>query len=145
MATSYVPANHNRVSPYLITRDAPGVLRLLREAFGGEEIECMRHKDGRIMHAEVRIGGSVIMLSEGSADYPPQPSMVHVYVPDCDEAYRRAPACGASSVREPADQFYGDRSAGVRDTGGTQWWIATHQEDVSRDELERRAAAAGRG
>jgi len=145
MSASYVPTGHGRVSPYLVTKDAASVIRLLTSAFGAEEIDRHLGPDGQIMHAEVRIGDSVVMLSDASEAFPAMPCMVHVYVPDCDDAYRRALADGATSVREPADQFYGDRSAGVRDAGGNQWWIATHQEDVAPEEMARRAAAAGKG
>jgi uncharacterized glyoxalase superfamily protein PhnB len=145
MPASYVPTGYGRVSPYLITKDAPSVIQLLTEALGGEEVDRHLGPDGRIMHAEVRIGDSVVMLADASDEFPAMPCMVHVYVPDCDAAYRRALGCGATSVREPADQFYGDRSGGVRDAGGNQWWIATHVEDVAPDEMQRRAAAAGKG
>jgi uncharacterized glyoxalase superfamily protein PhnB len=91
------------------------------------------------MHAEMKLGDSKIMLGQ------PEPgketnAMIHLYMPDTDASYKRALAAGATSVREPADQFYGDRSAGVRDQFGNQWYIATHVEDVSEEEMGRRMA-----
>lgn len=139
---SHIPRGHNAVSPYLITTGAGGIIELLKAAFGAEDLGRHLRPDGTIMHAEVRIGDSVIMLSDGNAEFPPAPAMVHVYVPDVDAAYRRALQAGATSVLEPSDQFYGDRSAGIRDAAGNQWWIATHKEDLSPEEIARRAEAA---
>lgn len=144
MAVHHVPAGHNAVSPYLVTKHANDVIRLMTDALGGQEIHRSARADGAIMHAEVKIGDSVIMISDANDEFPPMPCMLNVYVPDCDAAYTRALQLGATSLREPASQFYGDRSGGVRDAGGNQWWIATHEEDVAADEIERRAKAAGR-
>jgi PhnB protein len=146
MAAHHVPAGHGAVSPYLVTKHAEQVIRLMEGALDGREIHRSTRPDGTIVHAEVKIGDSVVMIGEACAEIPAMPCMVHVYVPDCDAAYHRALELGvATSVREPASQFYGDRSAGIRDAGGNQWWIATHEEDVAPDELERRARAAGHG
>jgi PhnB protein len=144
MATNYLPEGHNNVSPYLITREAAQVIDLLKTAFGGTELMCMRDPEGRVAHAEVKVGDSVIMLSEGNEQFPARPAAVHIYLPDVDAAYQRALRAGAKSEREPADQFYGDRSAGVVDAGGNSWWLATHKEDLSEEEINRRAAAAGK-
>ena len=141
---NHIPSGHSAVSPYLITTGAGRVIDLLRTAFGAEELGRHLNADGGIMHAEVRIGDSVIMFADGNDQFPPAPATVHVYVPDCDAAYRRALQAGATSLREPADQFYGDRSAGIRDSAGNSWWIATHKEDVPAEEMARRAAAAAK-
>ena len=93
------------------------------------------------MHAEVKIGDSIIMMGEPTAECKPMPAMIHLYVPDADATYRRALAAGAKSVREPADQFYGNRSGGVEDACGNQWWMATRKEEVSPEEMGRRAEA----
>jgi uncharacterized glyoxalase superfamily protein PhnB len=139
MATSWVPAGHNQVSPYLIVPGAPGLIEFLTTVFEGEELGRHGPPGGAIMHAEVKIGDSVIMLADSNDQFAPRPGMLNVYVADVDAAYRRALAAGATSEREPADQFYGDRSAGVKDRWGNVWWIATHIEDVSDEELARRA------
>jgi uncharacterized glyoxalase superfamily protein PhnB len=139
-----VPEGRGCVSPYLIVEGAARVIDLLRQAFGATELHRTARPDGAIMHAEVQIGDSVIMLAEANPQFPAMPAMVHVYVPDVDAAYERALRAGATSQRAPENQFYGDRSAGVKDAGGNLWWIATHKEDVPPDELARRAEEAMR-
>jgi uncharacterized glyoxalase superfamily protein PhnB len=91
------------------------------------------------MHAEVIIGDSVIMMGEAGEVNPPVPAMLYLYLEDCDAAYQRALAAGAVSLQEPKDEFYGDRTAAVKDAFGNQWWMATRIEEVSAEELERRA------
>jgi PhnB protein len=103
----------------------------------------MLRSDGRVGHAEVKIGDSIIMMGEPMGDMPPMPGSLYLYVQDTDAVYQRALQAGAMSLMEPTDQFYGDRSAGVKDTVGNQWWIATHQEDVQPDDMLKRARAAG--
>ena len=90
-------------------------------------------------HAEVRIGDSVVMVGEASADWPPMPAVIHLYQTDADATYRRALDSGATSLREPTNEFYGDRMAGVKDPLGNVWWIATHVEDIPPDEMAQRA------
>jgi PhnB protein len=101
----------------------------------------MAHPDGTIMHAEVKIGDSIVMMGEARGDCKPMPGSLYVYVNDADATYRRALQAGATSMMEPGDQFYGDRTAGVKDPSGNQWTIATHREDVPPEELRRRAEA----
>ena len=106
----------------------------------------MRHPtpEGRVMHAEVQIGDSRIMVAEVCGEWNPIPAMLHVYVNDADATYRTAIEAGATSLQEPTDQFYGDRSGGVKDAFGNHWWIATHKEDISPEEMQKRSAAAVR-
>jgi PhnB protein len=141
MSVKPIPDGYHSVTPYLIVEGAPKLIDFVTEAFGAEERERMIRADGTIGHAEVRIGDSVVMLAEASAQWKPMPAAIYLYVPDTDAVYRRALEAGASSMMEPADQFYGDRNAGVKDPTGNLWWIGTHKEDVPREELERRAAA----
>ncbi len=96
--------------------------------------------DGTIQHAEVKIGDSIVMLADAAGEWKPRPSMLYLYVNDVDETYRLALAAGATSLREPTTHFYGDRSGGVEDPVGNHWWIATHVEDVSPEEIQRRTA-----
>ncbi|MFN8600474.1 MAG: VOC family protein [Candidatus Binatia bacterium] len=142
MKVPHVPAGHNAVSPYLVTQDAEQVICMLHEVFGGEEIHRSLRPDGTIRHAEVRIEDSVIMIGEASGEFPAMPCMLHVYVPDCDATHARARSFGLETLREPETQPWGDRSAGVRDGAGNQWWFATHVEDVGEEELARRMQAA---
>jgi uncharacterized glyoxalase superfamily protein PhnB len=104
---------------------AAKTIAFLEKAFGAKEIRRFRGKDGRVMHAEVRLDDTVIMLADATPDYPAIPSLVHVYVPNVDETYRRALAAGATSVREPVKKDDPDKRGGVKDAGGTTWWIAT--------------------
>jgi PhnB protein len=99
----------------------------------------MSMPDGAIGHAEVRLGDSVIMLSEAQGgEHKPMPTGIYLYVENCDATYKRALEAGATSVMQPTDQFYGDRSAGIKDQFGNHWYIATHIEDLSKEELTKR-------
>jgi PhnB protein len=139
MAVKPIPDGYHTVTPYLVVKDVDEICEFLTAAFEGEEIERTQNGSGRIMHAEVRLGDSVVMLGGAMDGFPPRPAMLYLYVPDCDAAYQRALHAGGMSVTEPANQFYGDRNAGVRDPAGNTWWIATHVEDVPTEELVRRA------
>ena len=100
----------------------------------------MRLPDGRVMHAQVRIGDSPIMMGQAREEWPAMPACIYLYVEDADAGYEKALAAGATSLEVPRDEFYGDRHGSVRDSQGNIWWIATHIEDVSPEEIERRAA-----
>jgi PhnB protein len=141
MAVKPIPDGYHSVTPYLLTAEAARLIDFLKQAFAAEEHERVSRPDGAIMHAEVRIGDSVVMMGEPMPPLAPMPASLHVYVPDVDAVYQRALRAGATSVMEPADQFYGDRSGGVKDPFGNLWWIGTHKEDVPPDELARRARA----
>lgn len=112
------------VTPYLITSHAAGVIEFLKKAFDATEVHVQKREDGGIMHAAVRIEESVVMLSDSSSEYPPMPAMIYLYMDDCDAYYHRAMEAGGTSLREPTNEAYGDRSSGVKDVGGNQWWIA---------------------
>jgi PhnB protein len=140
MTVNAIPAGYSMVSPYLIGKDAAKMIELLVHAFGATERFRSLRPDGTVGHAEVQIGESIIMIAEAGPEAPAMPATIHVYVPDVDAAYGRALAAGAASIREPSDQFYGDRNAGVKDHAGNHWWIATHKEDLSPEEIQRRAA-----
>jgi PhnB protein len=142
MAVKPKPDGYHSVTPYLVVPGVAKLIDFLKQAFDATEIERMAKPDGSIMHAEVRIGDSVVMMGEAGGKFQPMPAMVYLYVDDTDASYRRALQAGATSVMEPADQFYGDRNAGVRDPSGNMWWIATHKEDVPREEMAKRAEAA---
>jgi PhnB protein len=133
-----IPENFPRVSPYLIVKDCSETIEFLKYVFDAEEKEKMTQPDGTVNHGEVSIGNSVIMMGKAAEDHKPQNSMLYIYVEDTDATYKRAIEKGAVSVMEPADQFYGDRTAGVKDENGVSWWMATHVEDVSPEELQRR-------
>jgi PhnB protein len=141
MAVQPIPEGYHAVTPYLILENADRAISFLKEAFGAEELYRMNMPDGRLMHGEIKIRDSRLMLAEASEQWPAQPGVFYLYVEEVDATYRRALEAGAVSVMEPADQFYGDRHGGVRDPVGNQWWIATHVEDVPAEELQRRQEA----
>lgn len=143
MSVRPIPEGHHTVTPYLIVSDVRAEIAFLERALDATNAHVSATPDGRVMHAEVQIGDSKVMLGEATSEWPPMPCMLHLYVPDVDRIYKQAVGAGATSLREPADQFYGDRSAGVKDAEGNQWWLATHVEDVSPEEMERRMAAPG--
>jgi PhnB protein len=137
--TKAIPKGFHTVTPYLVVNDARGLLEFIEKAFDGEVTSNMKGEDGRIMHATVQIGDSVIMVSDVMKGMnEPMPTMLYLYVDDVDAMYRQAINANATSIREPIDEFYGDRSAGVRDEWNNQWWLATHIEDISNEEMERR-------
>jgi PhnB protein len=150
MAARKIPEGHNRVSPYLIVEGAERALDFYQRAFGA--VELFRHKapDGKIGHAEVRIGDTVIMLADEFPDhdahsprkYGGSPVTLHVYCEDVDAVAAKAIAAGAKVKRPVADQFYGDRLGTFEDPFGHTWHLSTHIEDVSADELDRRAKQA---
>lgn len=131
-----IPEGYHSVSPYLLASDVSGLIDFLKATFDATEVERHHRPDGSIGHAEVRIGDSIVMMG-GTPET--SPVHLHVYVADVDETYARALRAGATSVHEPSLQYYGDRMGGITDPLGNTWWIATHVEDVSPEEMERRA------
>ena len=137
----YQPAGYQTVIPYIHANGAAKLIAFMKEVFGAQEIAVYLRPDGTIGHAAVRIGDSVVELADGGADWPAMPCAMQIYVPDTDAAYDRALKAGASSLLPPADQFYGDRGASIRDICGNNWYIATQKEVVSKEEVDRRLAA----
>lgn len=138
-----VPDGYQTLIPYFAVADAAGLLEFVRSAFGAVPGETIRGSDGVIRHAEARIGNCVLMIGQSAAS---RPNTTYMYVPDVDAAYRRAMAApgAGKSLREPTDEWYGDRSAGLEDSQGNQWWLATHIEDLTPEEMARRAARGGK-
>jgi uncharacterized glyoxalase superfamily protein PhnB len=124
--TTHKPDGYPSASPYLIVDGAARTIDFLVRALGGVEIERIPSPGGGVLHAAVRIDDSVVMLSDGAPpEWPPQPAHVHVYVRDVDATYERALAAGATAVQAPVQKSDPDRRGGIRDPGGTTWWIAT--------------------
>jgi len=128
---SYRPEGLNDVNVYMHPLRAEPVINFLKRAFGAQELGKYASPDGVVHHAEIRVGDSVVEMGEAHGKYPPMPTMFYVYVPDCDAVYERALKAGATSIAEPVDHPYGDRSGGVKDAFGNQWYIATHIKDVA--------------
>ena len=145
MAVEPIPPGFHTVTPYLLVSGVPKLIGFLKNAFGAEVTEYMEMPDGTVMHAQVKIGDSFIMMGDPRGTGEPTRASLYLYVPNTDAVYQQALEAGATSVMAPADQFYGDRNAGVQDPVGNTWWIATHIEDVPPDELRKRAAARGKG
>jgi PhnB protein len=142
MAVKPIPEGYHTVTPYLTVRNAPKVIEFLKQAFDARlSYEAVKRPDGSIMHAQVQIGDSRVMIAEESEMAKATVSTLYVYVPDVDGVYRQAVKAGGSAVMEPMDMFYGDRSGGVKDPSGNSWFIATHKEDVEPKELAKRAEA----
>lgn len=142
MATvKYIAEGYHTITPYLIVEGVPKLIEFMKTVFGAEEMERFEDKDGNVMHAEVRIGDSIIMMGGATKEWKAIPAALYIYVKDTDAAYQRALQAGATSIMEPSDQFYGDRNAGVKDHSGNSWFISTHIEDVTVEEMKKRAAA----
>ena len=144
MAVTPVPEGCHTVTPYLTVTGAAALVSFLARAFGAKEHHVMRGPKGEVWHGDMIIGDSHVMLGEANGPWQPMPAAVYLYLPDCDATYKRALEAGGTSIQEPKTQFYGDRHAAVKDPCGNTWWIATHVEDVSPQELEKRAAEAAR-
>jgi PhnB protein len=146
-----VPETYPRVTPHLTIEGAAEALDFYKTVLGASERMRMAMPGGSVAHAEIEIGGSVIMIGEANLPIPTDPSpaslggspvSLFVYMENVDEVFARAIAAGAASVSEPSDHFYGDRVATIDDPYGHRWNLATHIEDVPPEEMDRRAAAA---
>lgn len=144
-----IPDGYEGATPYLCCRDAARALEFYREAFGATELMRVADANGRVGHAEFRIGRALLMLADEHPEMDVRsphsiggtPVGLHLYVEDVDAFAARAVAAGAALVRPVADQFYGDRSCTIEDPFGHRWYVATHVEDVSPEELDRRHRA----
>jgi PhnB protein len=146
---SPIPRGYHSVTPYIIVEGAERAIDFYRRAFGAEELLRMEDPSGRIGHAEIRIGDSPVMLADAVAEMgykDPKslggsPVSLMIYVEDVDAVFARAVEAGAKAQRPVEDKFFGDRMGSVEDPFGHVWHLATHREDVSPEELKRRAAA----
>ena len=151
-AVKAIPEGYHTVTPYLILSGAGDAIAFYKKALGAEEVMRLGGPGGKIGHAEIKIGNSRIMLADEHPELQAlsprtvggSPVSIHLYVENVDAAVERAVAAGAKLVRPVADQFYGDRVGGIEDPFGYRWFIATHKEDLTMDEIRRRAAAQGR-
>jgi PhnB protein len=150
MSVRPIPAGYHTATPYLTIGGVADALAFYKKAFGATETMRMPGPGGKVMHAEMKIGDSTIMMSDEFPEMGARspltiggsPVTIMLYVEDADTVYDRAIAAGATAIRPVADQFYGDRSGGIKDPFGHNWHIATHKEDVSPEEMRRRMKAA---
>jgi PhnB protein len=148
-----IPEGYPRVSPHLSVDGAGAAIEFYKSVLGATERMRMPMPDGRIAHAEIDIGGSVVMIGDelpGGVDPSPKtlggsPVALFVYVEDVDDVFKQAVEAGANVVQPPEDHFYGDRVAMFDDPFGHRWNVATHMKDVPPEEMERRAASAMAG
>ena len=144
-----IPEGYHSITPYLIVKGAAAAIDFYKKAFGATEVLRMDGPGGKIMHAELQIGNSRIMIADENPEigYPALPEGVRspvglmIYVEDVDKVAAQAVSAGAKVERPVQDQFYGDRSGNFIDPFGHRWTISTHVEDVSEEEMERRMAA----
>ena len=122
-----VPEGYHSITPYLIVQGADKLIAFIKAVFDAKVLMSTVNPDGKIGHTEARIGDSVLMLSEARGEWHAMPTTLYVYVEDADFTYQKAIDAGATSVMPVQDQTYGDRSGGVKDMCGNQWWMATHK------------------
>jgi PhnB protein len=143
-----VPEGYHTATPYLFVRGAAKAIEFYKNAFGATELMRMAGPDGGIMHSELKIGDSIIMMGDedpkrgirGPESLGGSPMSLYLYVDDCDKVFNQAVGAGATATTPLKDQFYGDRSGAIKDPFGHSWHIATHMEDVSMDEIRKRMA-----
>ena len=152
MAVAPIPAGYHSVTPYLVLRDAAAAMEFYKKAFGATELYRLAGPDGKVVHGEIRIGDSPVMLGEADGRLSRSrtalggtPVSLMIYVPDVDRMFAQALAAGAKEQRPVADQFYGDRSGTLVDPFGHVWSLATHVEDVPPEEIDRRFAKMTQG
>ena len=125
MSNIKVPEGYCSITPYFTVADADGFMEFLTKAFGATQIKLNRYEDGRVQHARMKIGDSIIMLNQSSDDYPENISQMHLYVADADATFHKALEQGASPLMQPNLRPHGDRMAGIKDPSGNIWWLAT--------------------
>lgn len=148
-----IPDGYHSVTPYLIIKGASDAIEFYKKAFGATELFRMPAPGGKVGHAEIKIGDSPIMLADespemgyvGPATLGGTPVSIMIYVEDVDTVYNQAIAAGGKELKPLQDQFYGDRSGSLKDPFGHTWHVATHKEDVSPEEMDKRMAAAHAG
>jgi uncharacterized glyoxalase superfamily protein PhnB len=138
MAVKPVPDGFRTVTPYMMSGDPDRLIAFLKDAFQAEVLYLMRQGDGKVLHAQVRIIDSMIMIGGADSHWPAEASSLYLYVEDSDRIFASAVAAGAQVIMPVADQIYGDRMGGVKDPTGNTWWISTHTEEVSEEEMARR-------
>ncbi|TCP25597.1 putative glyoxalase superfamily protein PhnB [Scopulibacillus darangshiensis] len=134
-----IPDGYNTVTPWIITRDTEELIDFIKEAFNGHGDFLVHNEDGTIGHAEIRIGGSVVMMFDAGKEWPETPGFLRLYVEDGDAVYEQALKAGAAPITEMTNLFWGDRVGRVRDPLGNIWWIQTRVEDLDQEEAEKRS------
>lgn len=150
MAVKPIPDGFRTITPHLICRDAKKAIEFYKKAFGAESLRTLSMPDGKIMHAEIKVGDSILMLGEEAPDWKvlsplslgTSPVVIHLFTNDVDAVYQKAVSAGCTATMPVMDQFWGDRYGQVVDPFGHRWSIATHKEDLSDEEIAKRGRAA---
>jgi PhnB protein len=137
-----VPEGFHSVTPFLMVRNASGLIEFLKKTFDGKLTYILKDDNDQIVHSTVTVGNSIIMICDAMDNMEPQPGILYVYLENADEVFQKALQAKAIKIHEPTNEFYGDRAGAVKDEWGNVWWIATHVEDVEEKELERRSKIA---
>lgn len=138
-----IPAAYGSITPYLVLPRCAEAIEFYKRVFDAVETMRMEMPDGSIGHAELKIGGSILMLASGGSQWPATSSLTCLYVEDCDAVFTRAVDAGATVIEPLADKFYGDRAGSVQDPFGQRWSIMTHKEDLTPEEMQARMAKLG--
>jgi uncharacterized glyoxalase superfamily protein PhnB len=133
-----IPEGYHTVTPFIIAKGAADLLEFMTSAFGALELSRMTGEDGKIGHAEARIGDSIVMVFDSKSDWPDTPAFIRLYVEDCDAMYQQALQAGGISVTNPTNMPWGDRVSRIGDPFGNIWWIMTRIEEVKPDIIEKR-------
>lgn len=136
--TKHRPDGYTAVTPWIIGHDTAGLMDWLKRAFGAEELARLTGPDGRIGHAEMRIGDAIVMMFDAKPEWPATPAFLRLYAEDSDATFAQAVRAGGTAVTNVTHLAFGDRVGRVRDPFGNLYWIQTHIEDVSADEMNRR-------
>jgi len=142
MAVSPIPDGYNTLTPGASVHGCAQAIELYRKVFGALVRSRFDAPNGTVAHCELRFGDSILMLGEATPEHPAFSTHLMMYVPDCDAVFQRAVAAGFEAKEPPKVQFWGDRTARVADPFGNEWFLATHVEDVSGEEMKRRMAKA---
>ena len=143
--SNHVPDGYQGVTPYLTVADAGALTELLKRVFDAEVTELIEKPGGGARHVELRIHGSNLMIGEGGDESMLTKSMLYVYVPDVDATYKAGLEAGGTSLQEPVDQPYGDRTGGFSDPSGTMWYLASRNETLTAEEIQQRMAESDAG
>jgi PhnB protein len=138
MSVKAIPDGYGTVTPWIISHDTARLIEYLKRAFDAQELGRVPREDGRIGHAEVRIGDSVVMMFDAKPEWPQSPAFMRLFVPDAGATHGQAVAAGGTSVTEVTHLPFGDRVGRVRDPLGNVWWIQTHVEDVTPEQMQQR-------
>ncbi|HZR82198.1 MAG TPA: VOC family protein [Candidatus Binatia bacterium] len=140
-----IPKGYHTVTPSLIQADSRQTIEFCKKAFGAKLLMKLEAPDGKIAHAEIQVGDSILMLNDPMGDVGPQPASLYLYVEDADKTFAKAVKAGGAVVMQPQDMFWGDRFGSVTDPAGNRWSIASRREEVAPREMKKRAAAMFKG